>query len=486
MTFLEKIKNNLNTYKNNVAFTIDEVSYTYKYFSEKIIAIQQLLFNNNIKKNDIVIVHTNNDIETYASIFAIWFSGATFVPINPNHPKERNDLIINQFSGNITLSSKENNSTLYTKNLPKVDTNITILNDNPNKTMYILFTSGSTGLPKGVAITLKNISSFIIDFSKNYAIDNTDKFLQIYDLTFDASVHCYLLPLYLGGSIYTVNPNKIKYLEAYKLIEKHQITFAKMPPSVIAYLKPFFNKINLPKLKYSLFGGEGLNFELVKLWQNCVPNAQVQNVYGPTEATINTHIFNIPKQLNTDKIYNGIVSIGKPFGSNKAMIIDENNHILPKNIKGELCLYGNQITAGYWKNKAKNASSFFKMGTYKVYKTGDLAFIDDDGDFIFCGRIDNQVQIQGYRVELSEVENAARQFKKALNYTVVSVKNKFEVIEIVLFTEKLKTDSKQIQTFLKQRLPNYMLPTKIINLENFPLTSSGKIDKQTMISNYLN
>ncbi len=486
MTFLEKIKANFNTYKNDIAFTIDDISYTYNDFSKKVVAIQQLLLQNNIKKNTIVIVHTYNDIETYASIFAIWFSGAAFVPINPNHPKERNELIIKQISSTISLSSEQNNTSLCTKKLPKSSAEITILDNNLNQIMYILFTSGSTGLPKGVAITLKNISSFIVDFSKNYTINNNDKFLQIYDLTFDASIHCYLLPIYLGGSIYTVNPKKIKYLEAYKLMEKHQITFAKMPPSVIAYLKPFFSKINLPKLKYSLFGGEGLNFELVNLWQKCVPNAQVQNVYGPTEATINTHIFNIPKQLNRKKTYNGMVSIGKPFGSNKAIIVGENNQIVPDNVKGELCLYGNQITAGYWKNKAKNNSSFFKMGKDKVYKTGDLAFKDKDGDFIFCGRIDNQVQIQGHRVELSEVENAARQFKKALNYTVVSTKNKFGVIEIILFTEKLETDNKQIQTFLKQRLPNYMLPTKIINLEKFPLTSSGKIDNQNLISNYLN
>ncbi len=483
MTFLEKIKTNFKANKN-IAFAIDEITYTYIEFSEKIVAIQQLLLKHNVKDNDIVIVHANNDIETYASIFAIWFLGATFVPINPNHPKERNELILNQVKSKLILTSNDKEKNIVcTKNISESKDEIIIRNDIPDRLMYILFTSGSTGIPKGVAITLKNISSFIVDFNAEYNLSATDKFLQIYDLTFDASVHCYLLPIYLGASIYTVNPKKIKYLEAYKIMEKQEITFAKMPPSVIAYLKPYFNRIKLPELKYSLFGGEGLNYELVKLWQDCVPNAQVQNVYGPTEATINTHIFNISKQLETSKTYNGTVSIGKPFGFNKAFIVDTNNNILPKNTKGELCLYGNQITVGYWKNATKNKTSFFEYNNHKVYKTGDLAFIDNDGDCIFCGRIDNQVQIQGYRVELSEIENAARQFKNALNYVVLSKKNRFGVTEVILFVEKLEKEIKALQNFLKQRLPSYMLPSKIVNLEKFPIATSGKIDKQTLLKN---
>jgi len=477
--FLEKIKNNFIKYKNNEAFVINELIYTYKDFSEKIISIQQSLLSK-INKNDVVVIHTYNDLETYASIFAVWFSGGTFVPVNPNHPKDRNDLILNQVDYKLILSSKEN-----TKNLEKINSEIQIKTGDLGRIMYVLFTSGSTGIPKGVAISLHNISSFITEFSSDYKLDNKDKFLQIYDLTFDASIHNYLLPIYLGASVFTVNPQKIKYLEAYKLMDKYQLTFSKMPPSVIAYLKPFFNKINLPNLRYSLFGGESLNYELVKLWKKCVPNAEIHNVYGPTEATINTHIFKIDDKLSINKTYNGTVAIGKPFGTNKAIIIDENNTVLPMNTKGELCLYGNQITPGYLKNKEKNKTSFFYKGNDKIYKTGDLAYIDNDGDFIFCGRIDNQVQIQGYRVELSEIENTARQYENAVNYAVVSLKNKLEVDEIVLFIEILKTDTNSVKEFLKQRLPNYMLPSKIIDLEKFPISSSGKIDKQKMILDYI-
>ena len=477
----ERLTYHLNHQSEQIAFVINGQEYSYQYFKDKISSIQQLLLQNNFHEGDKTIIYTYDDIETYASILAVWFLGGVFIPINPKHPKDRNALILNQISTKFKLSSNKKDTELITKELNQTDKKLIVKAREKDSLMYILFTSGSTGTPKGVPISYKNSNAFIRDFAKEFQLNSNDKFLQIYDLTFDASIHCYLLPLFLGASIYTVSPNKIKYLEAYKLMEKQDLTFAKFPPSVLSYLKPYFKKINLPKLKYSLLGGESLDFELVKQWQNCVPNAKIYNVYGPTEATINTHIFSIPKNMDNKKTYNGTVSIGKPFGSNKAIVIDKNGKLIIDNSKGEMCLYGDQITNQYFNNLEKTKQAFATINQQFVYKTGDLVYQDSDGDFIFCGRIDNQVQVQGYRVELSEVENAARQFKKALNFAVISAKNRLNVLEIVLFTEQLTTETAELQNFLKTRLPFYMVPSKIINLEKFPQTAGGKIDKQSLL-----
>ena len=303
---LKQISHHLRT-NNNLAFFIEENAYSYSDLGKKTAGIQQLLFQNKIQKNDIVLLHIYNDIETYASILAIWFAGATFVPINPKHAENRNTLIKNQMQFALELSSnKLDVNCVDTKNTTSNKT----IQDNSfqEQVLYILFTSGSTGVPKGVPISKKNLNRFILDFNAEFQLSKTDKFLQIYNLTFDASVHCYVLPLFLGASIYTVSPNKIKYLEAYKIMHKHQITFAKFPPSVLTYLQNFFAKIHLKNLKYSLLGGESLDATLTEKWQKCVPNAQVFNVYGPTEATINTHLFNFTKDYNKAKSYNGIVS----------------------------------------------------------------------------------------------------------------------------------------------------------------------------------
>lgn len=483
---LEKLYHNFKKYKNNTAFVINEKSFSYNDFVNKIALVQNLLFQNNTAENDIIAINTYNDIETYASIVAIWFSGMTFVPINPKHPKKRNELILNQINPKYTLSSNKNDKDVILTTIENSSAlDLKIVKRKKGSNMYVLFTSGSTGLPKGVPINYDNLNAFITDFSENYELNEKDKFLQIYDLTFDASIHCYLMPLFLGGTIYTVSSDKIKYLEAYKIMDKYNITFAKFPPSVLNFLQPFFKKIKLPNLKYSLLGGESLNYTLIKNWQNCVPNAQIQNVYGPTEATINTHIFNIDKNFNAKNCYHGIVSIGRPFGSNKAIVIDENNNEVPNGIKGEMCLLGKQITKGYFNNTSKNKTSFFKINNELAYKTGDIVMINEIGNFLYCGRKDNQIQIQGFRVELSEIEQAARKIITVSNIVALSYQNKNNSTEIALFLEVKSLDSNQLKDRLKNDLPSYMIPKQLINVTNFPLTSSGKIDRKSLLKQYL-
>jgi amino acid adenylation domain-containing protein len=481
----EQIKNNLSDYGDKTAFVINDIEYTYSQLLRRISMILKLFERNKVQNNDIIVIYTANHLDTYASIIATFFSGATFVPINSLHPIERNNLILNQLKSKLILSANiQFPESIITHNLADEEFEIN-LNINYHDIAYILFTSGSTGIPKGVKISYQNINSFISDFCKSMdTLNHNDRFLQIYDLTFDASLHCYLLPLYLGASIYTVIPDKIKFLQAYKLMEKYNLSFTKFPPSVLSYLKPYFNKINLKHLKYSLMGGESLHEDIAKLWSECIPNAQLKNVYGPTEATINTHIFDIDIAKLKNKTSNGIISIGKVFGSNKAIIIDENINQLGRYVKGELCLGGNQITPGYLNNDIKNKEAFFMITIDNqdvlFYKTGDLAYIDDENDFIFCGRKDNQIQIQGYRVELAEIENAALLFGKSLNYAAIAIENEFGNTEVFLFTEKFQSNKVDLFSHLRKLLPGYMIPSKIIELEQFPATSSGKINRNEL------
>jgi len=476
----EKILNNLTKFEKKTAFVINEIEYTYGFLKKRISTIYQYLKEKNIKKNDIIVVYTNDNIDTYASIIAIFFHGATFVPINSLHPKQRNQKIIEQIKPKLILTTTDKQegvkNTLNLKN-----SNQTInLHKNCEQTAYILFTSGTTGTPKGVEVSYENINIFIEDFARYFnELNEKDRFLQIYDLTFDASLHCYLLPLFVGGSIYTVAPQKLKFLQAFKLMEKHKLTFTKFPPSVLSFLKPYFNKINLPHLKYSLLGGEEFRTDLAKEWKKSVPNSRIYNVYGPTEATINTHIYPVDTTRLEEKSNNGIVSIGKTFGQNKAVIINEENKLIKDNTIGELCLGGKQVAIGYLNDKMKNKESFFTINNIPFYKTGDLAYIDKDGDYIFLGRKDNQVQIQGYRVELSEIEEIAFRFGKSQNYAAISIKNKLGASEIILFAHKL-TNKEELTDFLNKNLPSYMLPSKIINLQEFPLSPSGKVNRKEL------
>jgi amino acid adenylation domain-containing protein len=499
---LDKIKSSCEKFPERNAFFIDGVGFTYRQFAEITSKIRSTLKNEPCTSEQLIGIIESNDIETYCSIYACLFEGKTYVPINPDNPLDRNLDILQQTEIKSILSAQSNDkitslseasgvNIIYAKQLPKTEIDLSIINIPASTIAYILFTSGSTGVPKGVPLTQKNLFSFIdAFFALGYQIDETDKFLQMFDLTFDLSIMCYIAPLCIGACVYTVPFDGIKYTHIYNIMEEEQITFTLMVPSILAYLRPYFEEIHLEKVKYSLFCGEALYEDISKEWQRCVPHALVQNVYGPTEATIFCLTYDLSKEFQKIKSVNGIVCIGKPMLNMHAIVVDENNKLLPKGEKGELCLTGDQLTSGYWKNPQKNKEAFFTLeitGIEKTfYRTGDIAFQDDENDFVFSGRIDNQVKIQGFRVELSEIEHHAREFAKHNQVTAIAYQNKIGNQQIHLFVEDYNGSSDDLENYLKLKLPQYMVPSSISTIRLFPLNVNGKVDRKTLKQIFVN
>ena len=488
MELLEKVKNSCEVFSDKKAFCIDNKFYTYTEFNGSVATIKNSIENNFDGKNKTIGVLLNDDFLTYTSIFAILFSGNAFVPINPANPIERNINIIEQAEIELILSSKQNNEFKYIKNintseLISISQSLLISEANESDLAYILFTSGSTGLPKGVPISRKSLDSFINAFFQiGYNLSENDKFLQMFELTFDLSIMSYMIPLSIGACVYPTPTIGIKYTNIYTILEEHEITVALMVPSILAFLRPYFEDINLEKLRYSLFCGEALYSEVTEEWSKCVPNALIQNVYGPTEATI----FCLTYDWNKNKkSTNDIISIGKPMNGVSALIVNEDLQILLKNEKGELCLSGNQLTSGYIKNIEKNKESFFNIeieGKSKTfYRTGDICFVDEDGDYAYCSRKDNQIKIQGFRVELSEIEFYARKLTGLTNVAAIPKTNNFGNIEINLFIENSNGHATDLIEKLKSKVPEYMIPSDIISVQKFPFTQNGKIDRKALI-----
>ena len=331
-------------------------------------------------------------------------------------------------------------------------------------------------------ITHDNLESFIDAFWElNYTISNTDRCLQMFDLTFDLSVVSYLAPLLKGACIYTVSNTGIKYLEVLKLISNYELTFTLMVPSILHSLRPFFRKINCASLKFSMFCGEALHLDITEEWSKCIPNATIANVYGPTECTIycTNYIYN---RNGGNKSYNGILSVGKDMTHTKTIIIDKENKPLNNNEEGELCLSGSQLTSGYWKNDSINKKSFFYLNLNGVntrfYKTGDLCRKDDDTDLLYIGRIDFQAKVQGYRIELSEIEFYSKKIISTVNLVAVIITNKLRNTEVALAIESTSFDTDDFVTKLKSHLPIYMVPSKILFYNTLPLNVNGKIDRK--------
>ena len=486
---LKSIFHNLNFYAQKTAFCIQNTRYNYAELSQSIAAIQQKMKSHSAADKSIAILCYNN-IETYASILAAIFLGKAFIPINPKYPKERINQIIEQAESSKFYSSKieEEFLTAYgEENIintagERLDDEVVFYERNKDEFAYILFTSGSTGQPKGVPISYFALESFLDAFFDIYTdIDENDRFLQMFDLTFDLSLMSYLAPLCKGSSIYTTSETEIKYMSVYELLEEEEITFALMVPSILSYLKPFFDDIRLEKLRYSLFCGEAFPENLCLEWKDCVPNAKIYNVYGPTEATIFCSYYFCETQ---NKSYNGILSIGKAMKNMQLSIVNEEGDFLPAGDKGELLLSGYQLTPAYLKNELKNKESFlFKEvngENIRFYRSGDLCFQDEDGDFMYCGRIDHQVKIDGYRVELGEIEEHVRSHFDMKNLVVLAFTNQIGNTQLHLFLEGFNGDLSEIKKHLKNTLPDYMQPTNITNLVELPLNNNGKIDRNKL------
>lgn len=483
---LKPVLESIYKYGNRNAFCINNRFYTYNELAIGITKIRLALQREEIINKNIGLI-ANDDLETYASIFAIWLEGNSYVPLHPIQPIERNLEIINQAEISLLLDSNPKTiipsiQTIDTKELGtclvnKLQQNIV----SDDFLAYILFTSGSTGKPKGVQISRRNLGAFMKSFwETGIQIYESDRCLQCFDLTFDVSVQSYLVPLSKGACTYTIPHDQIKYSYVYGLLEDHQLTFGAMAPSMIRYFRPYFDEIKLPSMRYNIITAEASPLNLIVEWSKCIPNAIIYDFYGPTETTIYCTFYKVKRGINNKQL-NGMLSIGKTMSGLIAIIIDDDKKLLGFNQKGELCISGDQVTPGYWKNPEKNRASFFSInfnGTMiRFYRTGDSCYFDEDGDIMLSGRIDHQVKIQGYRIELGEIEYHARDFVKGRNVIAFAVENSSEDTEIVLAIEDSGGNADLILKYLRLKLPSYMIPSKIKFITPFPLNNSSKIDR---------
>ena len=489
MQLIKALEESIIKHANRNAFLINEVFYTYYDLAKSISSIRKSIQTSINESDKNIGLVANDDLETYAAIVALWLEGKAYVPISTETPAYRNESIINQAGINTIIDSSEiplfsKYVVIRSKKLTGTEINLTPKTILDEELSFILFTSGTTGTPKGVPITLANITGFIKSFfDLGYKFDENDKFLQMFEQTFDVSVMSYLIPLLKGACVYTIPKDKIKFSYIHGLLEDHNLTAILMVPSILFYLRPYFNEVYCESLKLSLFAGEALPLDITEEWSKCVPNARIVNAYGPTEDTILcTHY--LFKRDGNNKSYNGILSIGQPMSGCDIIVVDENHKLLGVGEKGELCLGGVQLTPGYWNNEEKNKEAFYyldyKGKSTRFYKTGDLCYIDEDGDIMFIGRIDFQAKIKGYRVELSEVEFHAKKALEKINVVAIAYINRIGETELGLVVESEDCNITEMLKYMKTKVPAYMIPAKTILIKEFPLNKNGKTDRKAL------
>ncbi len=418
-----------------------------------------------------------NDFETYAALITCWISGKAYVPLNPEYPKERLKDIIEASNIQQIFDSKGTGliafpELLLVKKHPTPNSDWKLFTPQSSDWAYILFTSGTTGKPKGVPIGFGNLEAFFDGFfALGYDLNSQDRFLNMFELSFDLSVMSFGVPSILGASFYVPQQNLVKPLALYDALESNDITFALMVPSVVEMLAPYADELDLPHLKVSQFCGEALKLSQLKVWKQACPQTQIDNVYGPTEATIYCTRYTVPKDLDECLHKNGIVCIGTAM-KHVSLWMDPNF---------ELCLGGLQTTEGYLQATADQKSKFFEMNQTWFYKSGDIASYSE-GYFYCHGRSDDQIKIQGYRVELSEIEFAGNKaFPDVLNKCLALQTEMGWELHLVFDTDQTLPPIQQINAFL----PDYMHIKQVHASHPFPLNDNGKIDKKQLTMNVL-
>jgi len=292
-------------------------------------------------------------------------------------------------------------------------------------------------------------------------------------LSFDVSVFSMFAAWNCGACVYVVPEEGFKYLNSITMIKEHNITVSSLVPTVLLYVEKYLDQFSFPSLRYSFFSGDKLFQQLAVKWNKAAANALIYNCYGPTETTIVCTSYLWDEKTADEESFNNIVPLGKPFKNMDFIFLDEQNKT--NGISGELCFTGVQVIDSYLGNK--HDKTFFDYDEKKYYKTGDIAALNEKGNLIFQGRKDSQVKINGYRVELLEIENTIRKILK-MNVVVIAIPEK-NVNKLFAFIEGNQVET-NIKEQLAQFLPNYMIPNYYHFMPEFPKNSNGKIDLQLL------
>ncbi len=461
----------------------------------------------------VVAILANRSVVAYGGVLGILGSGRGYVPLNPKFPLERT-LVMLKASGCKTLIVGQECAAVFEELIPRVTQSLNVIIPDegwepkmpsgvPHRivsgqeltkaadpsepdvrgdaTAYLLFTSGSTGVPKGVAVSQSNADAYMRYAAKRFGMHAEDRCSQNFDLTFDLSVHD-LFTCWDAGA--TLCPYAEQTLTPATVVDEKQLTCWFSVPSVAM----FASKLGLlepgafPTLRWSLFCGEALSSSLAAAWQAAASNSTLENLYGPTEATIAITWYRWDSEKSPAECVRGLVPIGWPFDGQQVCVVDENLRTVPLGESGELCLGGSQVTRGYLNDPEKTTKSFVRLphaGDQTWYRTGDLVRQDERGCLFYLGRRDFQVKVNGYRVELQEIDLVLRQAAHTEMAVAIpwplSDGSASGIVGVLSGADAGRDE--QIIAACESRLPRYMVPNRIYHFPQMPLNVNGKIDR---------
>ncbi|GLI04627.1 hypothetical protein YDYSG_06570 [Paenibacillus tyrfis] len=477
-----------------VALAFGERTMTYGELNAQANGLARTLQDNGVAAESIVGVMTERSFAMMIGILAVLKAGGAYLPIDPGFPEERKRFMLEDSGARVLLVPSGEAETA--KGLPVLTLAIEERAEGdrsnlsrasvPSDLAYILYTSGSTGKPKGVMVEHGSLVNTLAHLQRLFPLEQEDAYLLKTSFTFDVSMSELFGCFFTGGKLVILEPGAEK--EPARIIEtirRHQVTHMNFAPSMLqSFMDVAESKDAAPalqSLKYVFAAGEALGAHTVQKFYSLGLPTKLVNLYGPTEATIYATGFAF---TGGEELHR--VPIGKPISNMRAYIVDEHMNLQPVGVDGELCLAGKGLARGYLNQPELTAHKFmdhpFCPGE-KLYRTGDLARWQEDGNIVFRGRIDQQVKLRGFRIELEEIEKTLLQHPSVRGAAVAVKEDSSGLESLVAYvvTDEEKPDE-EWTVHLGRWLPAYMVPTRYMRLEKLPLSTSGKVDRKALPS----
>lgn len=469
---------------------------TYQELKEEALYICGKLQKEGVGKGKTVAVLMEKGWEQVTAVYGILFAGAAYLPIDIHNPQERIEKILHDSGTEIILTQQgaENQMSWLKKWKTfsvfgqKAGEAVQQVKNAPEELAYVIYTSGTTGMPKGVMISHCNAVNTILDINSRCQITENDTAFGISNLHFDLSVYDIFGLLGAGGTIVLPDPERVKDPAHWiEVLNTEKITVWNSVPAFVEMLaeyEEYQEKLHTKTLRLILMSGDWIPVSLPRRIRNILGDIKILALGGATEASIWSNCFEIPEYIPGEW---KSIPYGKPLANQRYYILDQNMENCPNWVPGELYIAGTGVAQGYMNDEKRTEEKFIIWETTgeRLYSTGDMGRYWDDGNIEFLGRVDNQVKINGYRVELGEIETALLQIqgvKKAIAFLKRSDLEEMVVALLVEEKEYYERKNGFYREMLKEKLPVYMIPTDYIKVADVPLNMNGKRDIQKIMA----